>query len=448
MSLNNSERKATLWLSVVFGSRMLGLFMLLPVFSVYSQHLAGANELWVGLAIGAYGLSQAILQIPMGIASDHFGRKPVIYFGLMIFALGSVVAACSGSIYGVTLGRLLQGAGAISSAVMALAADLSRDDERPKVMAVIGMFIGLSFMVAVIIGPLLAAQLGLSGLFWFIAAMAVVAMAIIRLLVPNAVTRAPQRDSMVQWSQLRKVIRNPQLWRLDTAIFVLHLSMTALFVVLPSALIKTGVAKDYLWLVLFPALVISFLCMIPLMLIFTRKKRIKLGLQVAIALMVLALIGYPWLQSKTGLLLLVAVYFCGFNYLEASLPSLLARLAPAANKGSAMGVYSTSQFLGAFCGGVLGGTLSGAYSATTLLMVVAVILIIWGLISTGLVEHSPWKNATLRLPKDADEVTLADRLVKEQGVEEVIVVAEEHAIYLKYDERQCDIATLRAMLVA
>lgn len=448
MSLNKTERKATLWLATVFGSRMLGLFMLLPVFSIYGKNLAGYSELWIGLAIGAYGLSQALFQVPMGIASDRFGRKPVIYFGLLLFALGSVVAACSHSIYGVTAGRLIQGAGAISSAVMALAADLSRDEERPKVMAMIGMFIGMSFIVAVIVGPLLAEELGLSGLFWFIAAMAIVGLLIIRLCVPNAVNRAPQRDSIPQLVQIKEVIRNPQLWRLDAAVFVIHLSMTALFVVLPTSLVATGIAKNHLWLVLFPAFVISFFGIIPLMICFTHKKRVKRGLQVAVAMMAVGLFCYPWLHSKIGLLALVAIFFCGFNYLEASLPSLLARLAPAGQKGSAMGVFASSQFFGAFCGGALGGAISQHYSATVLLMVVAVILIIWGIISTGLVERSPWKNVSIPLPAGADEQALADRMVAVQGVEEVIIVAEEHTIYLKYDEQQCDIKTLRAMLVA
>jgi len=209
--LNNIEKRAAFSLATVFGLRMLGLFMILPIFAIYGKELSGYSPIWLGLAIGAYGLTQALLQIPMGILSDKYGRKPIILIGLVIFCLGSVVAAMSDTIYGVVIGRCIQGMGAIASAVLALAADLSREDQRPKVMATIGMFIGVSFTVAMVVGPIVAEAFGLSGLFWFTAVLTILAMVMIQFMVPNSVNKAPRGDNVALPAQLSRLIKNPSI---------------------------------------------------------------------------------------------------------------------------------------------------------------------------------------------------------------------------------------------
>jgi MFS family permease len=223
--LNRIEKKAAFSLASVFGVRMLGLFMILPVFAIYGEQLAGYSPLWLGLAIGAYGLTQALLQIPMGILSDKYGRKPVILAGLVVFLIGSIVAAMSTTIYGVVLGRAIQGMGAIASAILALAADLTREEQRPKVMATIGMFIGLSFTLAMILGPIVAAAFGLSGLFWFTGLLTILAMLLIQFMVPYSINKAPRGDNVALPEQIAKLIRHPQLSRLNFGVFILHMAL-------------------------------------------------------------------------------------------------------------------------------------------------------------------------------------------------------------------------------
>lgn len=445
-SLNALEKRTAVSLACVFAFRMLGLFMLMPVLAIYGTELDGFSPLWIGLAIGAYGLTQALLQIPMGWLSDKFGRKRVIVSGLLLFALGSVIAALAESIYMVTLGRGLQGMGAIAAAVLALAADLSRDEQRPKVMAVIGMCIGLSFAAAMLLGPMIAASYGISGIFWLTALLAIVGIFIVLTIVPTAVNRAPKGDTSASFSAIKALIKDPQLVRLNLGVMLLHLTLTAVFVALPGELINEGLAAQAHWKLYIPVLVLAFILMVPMMIIAIKKQQEKKAFLISIAfivasLMSLSLFGY----SIWAIAICMLVYFVAFNFLEATMPALVARLSPAGQKGSAMGAFSSTQFLGAFLGGVLGGALSEVSSAHTVFAAATLIGVIWLAIAWGMVVPQKSKLISLLTAVDTQvEHTspeqaaqqLADKLADLPGVLETTVVLEENRTYLKINESE------------
>ncbi|GAB1107866.1 MFS transporter [Shewanella algae] len=446
--LSGTERKVAFSLASVFGLRMMGLFMIMPVFALYGQDLKGFSPLWVGIAIGAYGLTQAILQIPMGILSDRIGRKPVILGGLLVFALGSVLAAMSDSIYGVVAGRALQGMGAIAAAVLALAADLTRDEQRTKVMAIIGMCIGFSFALSLLVGPVVAQHLGLSGLFALTAGLALLGMLIVQLLVPNPVAHAPKGDTMAEPGKLKNMLKDPQLFRLDAGIFILHLVLTAVFVALPLDLVDAGLAKEKHWMLYFPAFVGAFFLMVPLIIIGVKRNNTKGMFQLALLTMLAALLAMALFSHSLWVLAVAIVaFFTGFNYLEASLPSLIAKFCPVGAKGSAMGVYSTSQFLGAFCGGLLGGGAYQIMGAAGVFTVAVVLLIIWLALTLGMKNPVLLKSYTLEAQVNGREHAqkMAAELSALQGVAEAIVVLEEKVAYLKVND-QFDLRQARAVL--
>ncbi|MCE9782422.1 MFS transporter [Shewanella algae] len=446
--LSGTERKVAFSLASVFGLRMMGLFMIMPVFALYGQDLKGFSPLWVGIAIGAYGLTQAILQIPMGILSDRIGRKPVILGGLLVFALGSVLAAMSDSIYGVVAGRALQGMGAIAAAVLALAADLTRDEQRTKVMAIIGMCIGFSFALSLLVGPVVAQHLGLSGLFALTAGLALLGMLIVQLLVPNPVAHAPKGDTMAEPGKLKNMLKDPQLFRLDAGIFILHLVLTAVFVALPLDLVDAGLAKEKHWILYFPAFVGAFFLMVPLIIIGVKRNNTKGMFQLALLIMLAALLAMALFSHSLWVLAVAIVaFFTGFNYLEASLPSLIAKFCPVGAKGSAMGVYSTSQFLGAFCGGLLGGGAYQIMGAAGVFTVAVVLLIIWLALTLGMKNPVLLKSYTLEAQVNGREHAqkMAAELSALQGVAEAIVVLEEKVAYLKVND-QFDLRQARAVL--
>lgn len=446
--LSGTERKVAFSLASVFGLRMMGLFMIMPVFALYGQDLKGFSPLWVGIAIGAYGLTQAILQIPMGILSDRIGRKPVILGGLLVFALGSVLAAMSDSIYGVVAGRALQGMGAIAAAVLALAADLTRDEQRTKVMAIIGMCIGFSFALSLLVGPVVAQHLGLSGLFALTAGLALLGMLIVQLLVPNPVAHAPKGDTMAEPGKLKNMLKDPQLFRLDAGIFILHLVLTAAFVALPLDLVDAGLAKEKHWMLYFPAFVGAFFLMVPLIIIGVKRNNTKGMFQLALLIMLAALLAMALFSHSLWVLAVAIVaFFTGFNYLEASLPSLIAKFCPVGAKGSAMGVYSTSQFLGAFCGGLLGGGAYQIMGAAGVFTVAVVLLIIWLALTLGMKNPVLLKSYTLEAQVNGREHAqkMAAELSALQGVAEAIVVLEEKVAYLKVND-QFDLRQARAVL--
>ncbi|WP_370590872.1 MFS transporter [Thiohalobacter sp. COW1] len=449
-NMTRGERRAAVSLAGIFAMRMLGLFMILPVFALYADDYTGATPGLIGLAIGAYGFTQALLQIPFGLLSDRFGRKRIIAIGLLLFALGSLVAALADSIWGVILGRALQGAGAIAAAVMALAADLTREEHRTKAMAVIGMSIGLSFALALVLGPWLGHWIGLSGIFWLTAVLALSGLVILRWSVPSPALSRPHRDAQPVPAQFLAVLRDARLLRLDFGILALHLILTASFVSLPLVLRDSlGLAPDrHAWLYL-PVLVLSVAVMIPFIIQAEKQQRMK---PVFLAAIVMVLAGelalVQWQGQLAGVVLALFVFYVGFNILEATLPSLISKTAPADSKGTAMGFYSSSQFLGAFLGGALGGVLHGRFGATGVFLGCALIALVWLAVAAGM-ERPRYLASRLvgvgRLtPPQAG--MLARELGRVPGVVEAVVVAEDETAYLKVDPRALDEAALETLV--
>jgi predicted MFS family arabinose efflux permease len=376
--LSAAERRTVAVVGAVYGVRMLGLFMLLPVLALYAEGLQNATLFLAGIAVGAYGLTQALLQIPVGVLSDRYGRVPVIVIGLAIFACGSVVAAMSTTIGGVIAGRALQGAGAIAAALTALLADATRDELRTRAMAVIGMCIGGSFVVSLVAGAPLAALIGVSGLFWMTAALAVGAMLLVLTALP-AEARAAQAKARLSLAGLRRVIREPRLLELDAGIFILHLILTATFTAVPFLLRdEAGVAQEHQWRIFLGAIVVSLAGTVPLVLWTERGARPRRPFTTAVG----ALAGALLLLTAAPPSLAVAaaaltVFFAAFNFLEARLPARLAGLAPADARGAALGVYASAQFLGVFAGGALGGWLLERYGPAGVFLLGAAAATVW-----------------------------------------------------------------------
>ncbi|ALO40746.1 MFS transporter [Pseudoalteromonas phenolica] len=448
-SLNALEKRAAFSLASVFAFRMLGLFMLMPVLAIYGQSLEHVSPMWIGLAIGAYGLTQALLQIPMGWLSDKVGRKPVIIGGLVVFAIGSVIAAVADSIYWVTAGRALQGMGAIASALLALAADLSRDEQRPKVMAVIGMCIGLSFAVAMLLGPMVAASFGISGVFWLTAGLAILGIVIVSFVVPNALNRAPKGDTVASVVDIKRLAKHPQLLRLDLGVMLLHLTLTTLFVVLPGQLIIGGLEAESHWQLYIPVLLAAFILMAPLMIIAIKKQKEKQVFLLSIFVLVFSALGLILLPASImNIAICMLFYFIAFNFLEATMPALVSRIAPANQKGSAMGVFSSGQFFGAFLGGILGGYLAQIGEANTVFAAAAGVGVIWLFIAWKM--QIPPKSKVISLMADLSDPyraeQLAEQLVALPGVIEATMVNDENRSYLKVNDKEFDINQAKQIL--
>lgn len=442
MRMIAAEWRAAGGLALIYALRMLGLFLVLPVLALGARDLPGATPVLVGLAVGVYGLTQAGLQIPFGFASDHFGRKRVIALGLLLFALGSAMAALATDVWWLILGRALQGAGAIAAALMALAADLTRDAVRTRTMAVIGISIGLSFSAALVLGPVLHAWIDLPGLFWLATGLSLAALLLLFTLVPTPARSSVHRDAEPVRSQFRGVLRHPTLLRLDAGIFVLHLVMTGTFVAVPLALVDAGLPSVRHWELYLPVFGCSVALMGPLVMLADRRERMVFLL--SIALVALAQTGLVLLHDALfGVGLALLAFFVGFNVLEATLPSLVSRSASAAGKGTAMGVYATSQFLGAFAGGVTAGLLHGLGGPVWVFAALAVAALAWLLAAATMALPRPVTSYVVSLgarPEGADET--AARLSGMPGVEEAVVVADEGVAYLKIDRDRFDSAAL------
>ncbi len=447
-----SERRAVLSLALLYASRMLGLFMVLPVFIIYGQELEQANPLLLGLAIGAYGLSQAIFQIPFGALSDRYGRKRLIYAGLFIFFIGSVVAATSEHVYGVILGRFLQGAGAIASVLMALLSDLTSYESRTKAMAVIGMSIGLSFSAALIIGPLVAASFGLQGIFWLTALLAVAGVLCLKYFVPTPVTLIKDQNTRMVKDQLADVLRNKELVRLDIGIFALHLCLTALFIAVPKTLQQTlNMPGEEHWWVYLTVMLLSFFAMIPFIIYGEKKQQLKRTFLFAILLLCCSALSFVFSQSQFSYFWFsLFAYFMAFNLLEASLPSLVSKIAPAGSKGTAMGVYSTAQFFGAFVGGVAGGWVLSQYHETGVFLLVGGVCLAWFFVAVSMRNPSHELAMTLFFPKMNSENMsgLSQQLSALKGVEEVVIVEQDKVAYIKVAKTQLDQKKLDALIAS
>lgn len=376
MAFNSLEKKALTGLALLYASRMLGLFMVLPILTLYGQSLTGATTVLLGIALGIYGITQAVLQIPLGMLSDRYGRKPVIAAGLLIFIVGSVIAALSEHVLGVVIGRALQGAGAIASVILALLADYTRPEERTKAMAIVGAIIGGSFVLAVIIGPVIASALGLSGVFWATSLMALGGLVIVYWL-PAPPPAKVHEERRWQGSQLGRVVRDRQLMPLNLGVFVLHLSMTMMFVGLPVALVQQGVMGDQLGWVYAPVMVLSFLGMVPMIAVAERRKAHRSLLALAGVFIILALAALGASSMAWLTIGMVWLFFVGFNFVEASLPSLISRRAPEHARGTAMGVFSTGQFLGAALGGLCGGWAYQNFGMTGIAMIGISVMLVW-----------------------------------------------------------------------
>jgi MFS family permease len=443
------EKRTVLSLAALYSMRMLGLFMVLPVFVIFGKELEGATELLMGLAIGAYGLSQSLLQIPFGMMSDRVGRKRMLIIGLIIFAAGSVVAAVSTSIYGVIAGRFLQGAGAIASVLMALLSDLTLEESRTKAMAVIGMSIGLSFSVALVLGPVVAAYTGLTGIFALTAIFAVAGIALVIWVIPTPVKSRKHRDTLPVLADIKQTIGHSQLRRLDFGIFVLHMVLTAVFVALPLAMIeRAGIEKDEHWWIYLSVMVVAFFSMVPFIIVGEKMRKMKQVFVGAIALLIAGLLMLTFFGESLGQVWFgLFVFFMAFNLLEATLPSLVSKLSPAGAKGTAMGVYSTCQFFGAFCGGAIGGWMLGVFGIQAVFIAGAVFVFFW--LAYAITMDSPSYATSfmlkLSLQPDAQQAELiSGELASIDGVEDVVIVIEEQAAYLKVDSKRLDENALRS----
>jgi MFS family permease len=396
------ERRASASLAAIFAVRMLGLFLVLPVFALEALRYPGGHDpALVGMAMGIYGLTQGILQIPFGLASDRLGRKRVIVFGMLVFAAGSFVAASAGNIYILILGRALQGAGGVNAAVSALLADLTRDEVRTKSMAIIGGTIGLMFAVSLIASPMLAAVIQLSGLFVLTGVMALLCVGVVLWWAPAE----PKQHRNVPRGKLSEVLRNPGLLRLDVGVFVLHAVQVAMWVAIPALMVQAGLEKDHHWWVYLPAVLASFVVMGATLFPLERRGYLRAAFLGAIGLVAVVQLGLLWAAQAPhlgALAFLLFVFFCGFNVLEASQPSMASRMAPAHARGAALGVYNTLQSVGFFFGGAVGGWLAKDVGYPGLFATCAALMVVWLVVAWPMKPPAPRRSAEEVLADEAD----------------------------------------------
>lgn len=444
------ETRATVSLAAVFATRLLGLFMIYPVFAAYAHGLRGATVESVGLALGVYGLTQGLLQIPFGLLSDRIGRKSMITIGLLLLAAGSVVAARATSIETMLFGRILQGAGAVGSVVLAMVADLTREEVRTRAMAVVGMTIGLSFLIAIIAGPALGAVIGVPGIFLFTALLALIGIVITQAMVPTPTRTNRHLDAEAVPALISRVLRNRELLRLDFSIFALHAILTASFLAVPQVLARTfHMRSGAAWEVYLPVLVVSVVLMVPTIIIAETRQRMKEVFVATIAILAASLfLLVVRSQSAVAVIISLVMFFAAFNVMEAMLPSLVTKTAPADAKGTATGVYSSCQFLGIFTGGAIGGVMAAAGGPRGVFVFAAVVALIWLALALAMPRPARSSSYLVHLGpyNDSEKDALASRLAALPGVIEAVV--DGGTAYLKIDRPRFDPASVTQFVAA
>jgi len=436
------ERRASFGLAGIYGLRMLGLFIILPIFAIYAQHLPGGeSHTMIGIALGAYGLTQAILQIPMGWASDRFGRKPVIYASLVLFALGSFVAASAHDIYWIIGGRVIQGAGALNAAVMALTADLTREEVRTKAMAMIGITIGITFSISMVLSPMLDNLLGVPGIFALTGVLALLAIGVVKFVIPDPAITRFHSDTEASWKHFSAVLHNKELLRLDFGIFSLHAILMSVFMQVPFVLEKDGLVLSHHWYIYLPVMLVAFGLMVPPIIIAEKKNKMK---QVFMLSVFLAMCGQALLMfgqnSLWGVAAALLIFFTAFNVLEATLPSMISKIAPLAFKGTAMGVYSSVQFLGAFFGAAVGGFILQHWGGDAVFGFAIVLLLLWLLVASGMTPPAAVRTRLFHLSEmnAAGASALQQKLARVRGVREAMVAGAEGMACIKVEMQGFD----------
>jgi MFS family permease len=447
--MTRQEFRAAGSLAAVFSVRLLGLFMIYPVFAAYARDLSGANPYLIGEALGIYGLTQGLLQIPFGLLSDKIGRKVMIVIGLVLFGIGSAVAAQSASIGGVIIGRALQGSGAVGSVILALVADLTTEENRTKAMALVGITIGASFMIAIVAGPIIASFVGVSGIFWLMVGLALLGIAITQFAVPNPRRVRVHRDAEAVPALIGAALRDSELLRLDFGVFALHGMLTAGFLVVPGLLRSIlNVPLQEQWIVYLPVLLVSVAAMLPAIIVAEKYRRMK-GIFVGAVAMLAASQAMLYFGAGNLFVLLAAliVFFSAFNVLEACLPSLITKAAPSEAKGTAMGLYSSAQFLGIFAGGVLGGFAHQHGGDAAVFSLTVAIALVWLIAAATMAQPSYLTTRLLPIAdgKGGDAENLAARLRQVPGVAQAVVMPDEKLAYLKVDSRSFDAAMAQSL---
>jgi MFS family permease len=449
--MNVLERRSLTGLVSLYATRMLGLFMVLPVLSVFSDSYQGATTLLIGVALGVYGLTQSLFQIPLGILSDKIGRKPIILGGMLVFLVGSVVAALSTSVYGLILGRALQGAGAVASTIMALLSDLTTEQNRTKAMAAVGGSIGIAFALAMVGGPVVASYAGVSGIFWLTALLAALGVLVVIFWIPAPVrvSRIASREALAMPSLFWSTLCHRDLLRLNLGVFILHLVQMASWVSVPWVLSHSlGFEISRHWLLYLLTMGFGFVAMLPFMIIAERKRILKWVFAAAVLLLAIAEGSLYMAEGRFWLFVLgMFLFFMAFNLLEASLPSLVSKVSPSGSRGTAMGIYSSSQFFGAFLGGVVGGFVAQHYGHPAVFVMSVVAVVIWLLIALTMAPPRHWASVVVSLQEDElVSLPVADIEHSVAGVEEVTFFPEQQLMYLKVDKAVYDPATLEKIL--
>lgn len=390
--MTSQEIKATLSIGLLYVVRMLGLFMVLPVLPLMVDHIEGATPFLIGLALGAYGLSQAVLQIPMGIWSDRFGRRRIIILGLIVFVIGSLIAGLSDDIHGIIFGRFLQGCGAIASSLLALVGDVTQPTNRSKAMAIVGMSIGASFGIALVLGPLINVHFGLSGLFFLTAVLGAIGV-LVALSFPGR--NVQPTTSSWNLSDFSAAVKTKGVLTATFGVFTLHYLLMSSFVVFPILMASTGqISPDVHHLYYLGLLIVTFILMAPLMRLSDKP---GYGVPIALAMIMAFVIANVILAVDHhfyGVMLGMVLFFMAFNLLEVVLPAIMSRVAPTEYRGSAMGIYSSAQFAGAFVGGALGGFIAAGWEITHVLWVNGLVCLIWLGVSMGLPRSKNGSNGT------------------------------------------------------